>query len=176
MIILMIYYDKYVNVGKKWNINEEKKMLKMLENKKNYNEIANELKRSQKGIKTRIKKIVNNLHEEGKTIEEISEIINLSSDVVNYMIKINTTNQLSKKDDENIIPLLKEIKESIKLLIKIEIEKFEVNDVESEWNDKLILEIENNIENKKELKKIRKENNITKDIFYEKVKEIKENF
>jgi Werner syndrome ATP-dependent helicase len=74
------------NNGKRWTEDEETKLLKNLKNK-SIPELAIEHKRTEGGIKSRLKEIAYKLHTEGKTIKEISKTVKISESDLDKIIE-----------------------------------------------------------------------------------------
>ena len=109
-------------VGKKWLLEEDEELMKELIDKKSYEEIALNHKRTIGGIKSRV--ICNILYlqykDKSKTIEELSLEYNIDNDLV-----IKYINKMENKDsnESNILKYIdkKEIKDSeIKTKVNIE--------------------------------------------------------
>ncbi len=100
-------------VGKKWLLEEDEELMKELIDKKSYEEIALNHKRTIGGIKSRV--ICNILYlqykDKSKTIEELSLEYNIENDLV-----IKYINKMENKDsnESNILKYIdkKEIKDS----------------------------------------------------------------
>ena len=85
-------------VGKKWAVEEDEELMKELNDKKSYEEIALNHKRTIGGIKSRVICNILYLHfkDKSKTIEELSLEYNIENDLVlKYINKIEI-----KKDSE----------------------------------------------------------------------------
>ena len=85
-------------VGKKWTVEEDEELMKELNDKKSYEEIALNHKRTIGGIKSRVICNILYLHykDKSKTIEELSLEYNIENDLVlKYINKIEI-----KKDSE----------------------------------------------------------------------------
>lgn len=100
-------------VGKKWTSQEETELLNSVtKNKKSFEDIAKEHKRTVNGIKCRLKKIAFDMIEkDGKTIEETANLLNLSVEEIIETRK----NQKSMKETE--MDVLKDIRN---ILIRLE--------------------------------------------------------
>jgi len=89
-------------VGKKWTVEEDEELMKELNDKKSYEEIALNHKRTIGGVKSRV--ICNVLYlqykDKSKTIEELSLEYNIENDLVlKYINKMDNKMEI-KKDSE----------------------------------------------------------------------------
>jgi hypothetical protein len=86
----------------KWTIEEESKMLKMIQNKNKIKDISLLFNRSENAIELRLKKIIYENINNGKSIEFISKILNLSKDKIkkyynSYVDRIKKDNKYKKR-------------------------------------------------------------------------------
>jgi hypothetical protein len=89
-------------VGKKWAVEEDEELMKELNDKKSYEEIALNHKRTIGGIKSRVICNILYLHfkDKSKTIEELSLEYNIEIDLVlKYINKMDNKMEI-KKDSE----------------------------------------------------------------------------
>ncbi len=89
-------------VGKKWAVEEDEELMKELNDKKSYEEIALNHKRTIGGIKSRVICNILYLHfkDKSKTIEELSLEYNIENDLVlKYINKMDNKMEI-KKDSE----------------------------------------------------------------------------
>ena len=89
-------------VGKKWTVEEDEELMKELNDKKSYEEIALNHKRTIGGIKSRVICNILYLHykDKSKTIEELSLEYNIENDLVlKYINKMDNKMEI-KKDSE----------------------------------------------------------------------------
>ena len=89
-------------VGKKWTVEEDEELMKELNDKKSYEEIALNHKRTIGGIKSRVICNILYLHykDKSKTIEELSLEYNIEIDLVlKYINKMDNKMEI-KKDSE----------------------------------------------------------------------------
>ena len=89
-------------VGKKWTVEEDEELMKELIDKKSYEEIALNHKRTIGGIKSRVICNILYLHykDKSKTIEELSLEYNIENDLVlKYINKMDNKMEI-KKDSE----------------------------------------------------------------------------
>jgi len=110
-------------VGKKWTVEEDEELMKELNDKKSYEEIALNHKRTIGGIKSRVICLILYLQykDKSKTIEELSLEYNIENDLV-----LKYINKMENRDsnESNILKYIdkKEIKDSeIKTRVNIEI-------------------------------------------------------
>ena len=102
-------------LGDMWTDVEEGKVLQLIKEEYSIKEIADELKRSEGGIKARLRVIACDMHKSGITNENIRVITSLSEDDVNKAVKKYNKKIVEKmKKEEKIaqIPIsdLREIK------------------------------------------------------------------
>lgn len=90
------------NVGKIWTKDEHDQLLKELESGKNIQEISIIHKRNPKGIESRRKMIVKDLHESGKDIDIIKEITKLSDDDINIILTMQEKRQTKKSKSNDV--------------------------------------------------------------------------
>lgn len=86
-------------IGEQWTIGEEQRMLKRLSTGAGPNEIAEELERTIGAIVCRQKHIARKLVRSGKSIEEVSKIVNLSPLIIRQSVDASDR-QITKKTDE----------------------------------------------------------------------------
>ena len=179
--------EKYgVNFGKPWNTLEENKMLDLIKLGKNIDEIATSHGRTAGSIRARLRQVSRNLRDEGKTLEEIKQVIVLLPEwdiqkALAYEPKIpkkdkkQTLNLVVESDrDNDIVEILYRIDDSLSNLLGIIVKKDKpVQETKDIWTEQLLKRIEKNIDNKVKLKEIRKEHGISVEDFYKKVNELK---
>jgi hypothetical protein len=106
--------------GSKWSPDEDDKLVKEFTNKKTFEEIALEHKRTIGGIKSRIiSHILYKEHKDGyKTIDDLSQEYNIEIDLLNkYINKLeNKNNVVIKSCEEKPKPTMMLIFEKIELL------------------------------------------------------------
>ena len=73
-------------LGQPWLLEEHNQLIEELQNQKSIREIAEKHNRTEGGIKARIKLIIKQFHEKGKTAQEISDIFSLSLKEVEELI------------------------------------------------------------------------------------------
>ena len=123
-------------VGKKWTVEEDEELMKELNDKKSYEEIALNHKRTIGGIKSRVICNILYLHykDKSKTIEELSLEYNIENDLVlKYINKMD--NKIDNKMDDKM-----EIKDSNESTILKYIDKKEIKK-DSEIKTKVNIEI-----------------------------------
>lgn len=100
------------SVGKKWTSQEETQLLNSItKNKKSFEDIAKEHKRTVNGIKCRLKKLaLDMIEKDGKTVEETATLMNLTVEEIEEY-------QKNKKETETEIDILKDIRD---ILIRLE--------------------------------------------------------
>lgn len=92
--------DKKENSGTKWTIDEEEKLLKLISDGKDLYDISDEHKRNVGGIINRLETISWRLYNNGKSIDEIYNVLKLiSKDDIELAIKI----MRNKKENEKIV-------------------------------------------------------------------------
>lgn len=190
------------NRGKSWNKIEDEKLLKLIKNGKTLNDIALEHKRTRGGIRSRLNVIARDLHENGMTIKDIqSKLKFVSTDDIQIAINYVRPKKHPKENPNCVlINEMKEINKTLQMLLMVEIKKnkldynellAEINGnslvnqskfthdtddliIESDgFNGKLIDEIIECMDDKIKLKAIRIKHNISRDIFYKKVRELR---
>jgi exoribonuclease II len=93
------------NVGNKWTNFEENKLLEAIQSGKDIDTIAIDHKRTPGGIRSRLFEIGYKLFKDGKSIEEISNIIKISKTDIEIEIekKQNETLSIKPKSDSDIL-------------------------------------------------------------------------
>ena len=114
-------------VGKKWTVEEDEELMKELNDKKSYEEIALNHKRTIGGIKSRV--ICNILYlrykDKSKTIEELSLEYNIEIDLVlKYINKMDNKMEIKDSNESTILKYIdkKEIKKDSEIKTKVNIE------------------------------------------------------
>jgi len=114
-------------VGKKWTVEEDEELMKELNDKKSYEEIALNHKRTIGGIKSRV--ICNILYlrykDKSKTIEELSLEYNIENDLVlKYINKMDNKIEIKDSNESTILKYIdkKEIKKDSEIKTKVNIE------------------------------------------------------
>lgn len=113
--------------GSKWTIDEDKKLLVEIKNKKSIDEIANEHKRSKGSIEARLRHIARELVKEGRTKDVILKVTGLSQQEYYKAIHNKNSNLYKKniiinKDDNKTNDSYdnsNDMKQVIELLIEI---------------------------------------------------------
>lgn len=127
-------------MNKRWTRDEEMRLIKDISAGKDFYELADNYNRSSNALELRIKKIIYDNIQVGKTIEQLSRILNMSPQrISNYY---DHYRDINKKNND-----------------KIENNK---EDKVSERNDKNNQDNENVKDMKKKMDKIKKENKILK--------------
>lgn len=106
--------------GKKWLLDEDEELIKEIEDKKSYEEIALNHKRTINGIILRVidKIIYNEYKNDNKSIDDLSIIYNIDKFLIEKQItKLEINNSIKKnrekKDIENIINHIKLIEKRL---------------------------------------------------------------
>ena len=100
-----------INIGKKWNQDEENLLLKRIKEKVSYSDIAFEFKRTDGGIRSHIKQLAIKYYNDNEPLEIIEYITGLSKEIImeaieNEKLKKETRTQ-KKKEKTTIIDELK---------------------------------------------------------------------
>ena len=110
-------------VGKKWTVEEDEELMKELNDKKSYEEIALNHKRTIGGIKSRVICNILYLHykDKSKTIEEYNIEIDL---VLKYINKMDNKMEIKDSNESTIVKYIdkKEIKKDSEIKTKVNIE------------------------------------------------------
>jgi hypothetical protein len=114
-------------VGKKWTVEEDEELMKELNDKKSYEEIALNHKRTIGGIKSRVICNILYLHfkDKSKTIEELSLEYNIENDLVlKYINKMDNKIEIKDSNESTILKYIdkKEIKKDSEIKTKVNIE------------------------------------------------------
>ena len=114
-------------VGKKWTVEEDEELMKELNDKKSYEEIALNHKRTIGGIKSRVICNILYLHykDKSKTIEELSLEYNIEIDLVlKYINKMDNKMEIKDSNESTILKYIdkKEIKKDSEIKTKVNIE------------------------------------------------------
>ena len=114
-------------VGKKWTVEEDEELMKELNDKKSYEEIALNHKRTIGGIKSRVICNILYLHykDKSKTIEELSLEYNIEIDLVlKYINKRDNKMEIKDSNESTIVKYIdkKEIKKDSEIKTKVNIE------------------------------------------------------
>lgn len=114
-------------VGKKWTVEEDEELMKELNDKKSYEEIALNHKRTIGGIKSRVICNILYLHykDKSKTIEELSLEYNIEIDLVlKYINKMDNKMEIKDSNESTIVKYIdkKEIKKDSEIKTKVNIE------------------------------------------------------
>ena len=114
-------------VGKKWTVEEDEELMKELNDKKSYEEIALNHKRTIGGIKSRVICNILYLHykDKSKTIEELSLEYNIENDLVlKYINKMDNKMEIKDSNESTIVKYIdkKEIKKDSEIKTKVNIE------------------------------------------------------
>ena len=114
-------------VGKKWAVEEDEELMKELNDKKSYEEIALNHKRTIGGIKSRVICNILYLHfkDKSKTIEELSLEYNIEIDLVlKYINKMDNKMEIKDSNESTILKYIdkKEIKKDSEIKTKVNIE------------------------------------------------------
>ena len=113
-------------VGKKWTVEEDEELMKELNDKKSYEEIALNHKRTIGGIKSRVICNILYLHykDKSKTIEELSLEYNIENDLVlKYINKMDNKMEIKDSNESTIVKYIdkKEIKKDSEIKTKVNI-------------------------------------------------------
>jgi hypothetical protein len=113
-------------VGKKWTVEEDEELMKELNDKKSYEEIALNHKRTIGGIKSRVICNILYLHykDKSKTIEELSLEYNIENDLVlKYINKMDNKMEIKDSNESTILKYIdkKEIKKDSEIKTKVNI-------------------------------------------------------
>ena len=114
-------------VGKKWAVEEDEELMKELNDKKSYEEIALNHKRTIGGIKSRVICNILYLHfkDKSKTIEELSLEYNIEIDLVlKYINKMDNKMEIKDFNESTILKYIDkiEIKKYSEIKTKVNIE------------------------------------------------------
>ena len=114
-------------VGKKWTVEEDEELMKELNDKKSYEEIALNHKRTIGGIKSRVICNILYLHykDKSKTIEELSLEYNIEIDLVlKYINKMDNKMEIKDFNESTILKYIDkiEIKKYSEIKTKVNIE------------------------------------------------------
>jgi DNA-directed RNA polymerase specialized sigma24 family protein len=108
-------------VGNRWTPEEEAQLIDALGNNKDVEEIAKDHRRTLGGIKSRMREIaVRMVEADGKSIDEVCEILHMTSDEIEDAQKRRAANNKTtapKTKPETELDVLKDIR---KLLVRIE--------------------------------------------------------
>ncbi len=106
--------------GTKWSNNEEKELLCEIQKGDDINQIAIIHKRTVGAIKSRLSHIAVRMINDGKSYEEVSEILKLPIESIQFIIEKNKNSNNTENND--LLNLLKDIKD-ILLRIETKLEK-----------------------------------------------------
>ena len=169
---------KTENFGKSWSEEETDKLLVRVTKYDTVEEIAEKHGRTAGGITGKLKQIAKKMHDTGKTIDEIKETCKfLDEEEINKVINYVRPTKKTKVETDNkeLVKLITELNESVKLLVKIELkknnwtEKDILSPTNNDWNKELLAKMKKYKDDKTKLKEIRKECNVSVDDFYAKL-------
>jgi hypothetical protein len=188
----MIDDESNTNHGTFWTKQEENNLLESIKENKSIDQISKDHKRSKGAIYGKLQQIATKMHNDGKSKDEIKKELKYLNDGMIEMATKKKTYPVKNNNDEiqEIKKTLDEIKRDLSILVESELKRSNMkredfgdlsklsnknSDKEHfEWTDKILKKIEKYLDDDEKLKSIRKEYDIPKSIYNEKVASIKE--
>ena len=109
------------NHGKPWSYTDENLLLKKMADGENIKDISKHFKRTEGGIRSRLRDLACRFVDEGKTIEEASKFTHTSIEDIEKSLALRKAAVIAKqtpKKEETILSVVIEIRDLLKELLK----------------------------------------------------------
>ena len=161
---------------KSWNMGDDEKLMQLIGQNKSIDEISIGMGRTVGAIRTRLQQICKRLYEDGNKLDYIKKTIKIFSDEeIKNIVKTDKIDVVENNtSDDNVYESLKRIENILAKIVVLLERKNVVDDKPFAWTEQLLKKIKKNVNDKTELKKLRRENGIPFEEFYNKVNDLKD--
>lgn len=155
---------------------DDEKLMQLIGQNKSIDEISIGMGRTVGAIRTRLQQICKRLYEDGNKLDYIKKTIKIFSDEeIKNIVKTDKIDVVENNtSDDNVYESLKRIENILAKIVVLLERKNVVDDKPFAWTEQLLKKIKKNVNDKTELKKLRRENGIPFEEFYNKVNDLKD--